>query len=220
MAAGQISVHRVESEGDFPQLLQVEEQAYGVSKMMTMLFGQEDGEQDPTFRLRLQNHVRSWREDPACVYLKAVAETGEIVGMGVWYFYTDPSLSRNPWTKIRLPPRANQALCDHYFGALVKAREDTFPSDEPYALMANLVVSPAWQRKGVGKLLLEWGLKVADDKGLKCWIDASPQGLGLYKQCGWQEAKVLEFDLSSWGGDFGDVHRTMCMVRRLKARSS
>jgi len=48
--------------------------------------------------------------------------------------------------------------------------------------MALLGVEPGFQRMGVGKRLLEWGLEKADREGLECWIEASPVGKPLYEK--------------------------------------
>ena len=66
--------------------------------------------------------------------------------------------------------------------------------EKPHLLMAILAVSPKYQRAGVGKKLLAWGLKQADALQLGTWIDASPQGLGLYKTMGWREVGHLDID--------------------------
>jgi GNAT superfamily N-acetyltransferase len=66
--------------------------------------------------------------------------------------------------------------------------------------VADLAVSPQYQRMGVGRKLLDWSLPVADDRQLYCWIDASPRDLGLYRQLGRIEVGKLEFDPRTWEG--------------------
>ena len=208
-----VTVAEVATEADFDALVDVEDQAYGVSKMITLLFGSYlPSQREDTLRLRKARHLHARRNDPACTYLQAVTGRGETVGMAVWYFYTEPTYSRDPWP-AEAPPGANEDLYAEYFGALVKAREKRFGCDRPYVLMANLVVSPRWQRMGIGKALLEWGVHRADELRLERWIDASPHGIGLYRRFGWQEVETLEFGLAKGGGAAGDVHRTVCMVR-------
>jgi GNAT superfamily N-acetyltransferase len=122
-----------------------------------------------------------------------------------------------------MPEGGNRELREHYFGELLRAREEEFPSSatersgeetQSYAFLANLVVAPEYQRRGVGKLLLESGLRRADELGLATWLDASPYGLGLYKKYGFKEVKTLEFELGSWGGKAGEIHRSVCMLRK------
>ena len=219
MSEPNITVFPVTSQEDFSHLVKVEEQAYGSSKMLSLLFSpspsisSDQSHSDLITNLRLERHVKSWKDDPSSVYLKAVTSKGEIIGMATWNFYTDASISRDPWRGMKVPEGGNQELGNHYFGTLVRAREEVYGESRSYVLLANLVVAPNWQRMGVGKVLLEWGLQEVDELGLECWLDASPYGLGLYKRYGWKEVKVLDFDLSRWGGEDGDVHRTVCMIR-------
>lgn len=44
----------------------------------------------------------------------------------------------------------------------------------------TIAVTPEHQRKGVGRMLLDWGCDVADKNNLNCFVMASPDGLGLY----------------------------------------
>jgi hypothetical protein len=50
--------------------------------------------------------------------------------------------------------------------------------------MTDLVVLAQYQRMDVGRKLLDWGLRVVDDKQLDCWIDASPAGPGPVLEIG------------------------------------
>ena len=55
---------------------------------------------------------------------------------------------------------------------------------KPYILMHEMAVSPEWQCKGVGKRLLEWGIREVDKKGLGCWVNASEAALGFFEGFG------------------------------------
>ena len=91
---------------------------------------------------------------------------------------------------------------------------------EKHVLCCVLVVKPGAQRRGVGGALLRAGLRVVDaldeGKGWRCWIDATPQGAGLYRRLGWQEVHSVTTDLEKWGGVGSDVH--LGMVREAHAR--
>ena len=55
---------------------------------------------------------------------------------------------------------------------------------KPYILLHALAVAPGLQGKGVGRRLLEWGLEIADRERWECWVDASREGVGLYRKVG------------------------------------
>jgi ribosomal protein S18 acetylase RimI-like enzyme len=43
---------------------------------------------------------------------------------------------------------------------------------------------PSYRRKGVASMLMDWGVQQADRDGLRCFVDASDQGVPLYKKYG------------------------------------
>jgi predicted N-acetyltransferase YhbS len=139
--------------------------------------------------------------------------------MAVWHFFTDPTFSRNPWQSIQYEA-GEGSLADRYFGELVRVREETMGRTRPYALLANLVVKPTWQRQGTGRRLIEWGLEKIETAGLDCWLDASPYGKVLYERYGWQEVRILEFDVPAEDGSVNSVHRNFCMLRAGKLQSN
>ena len=77
-----------------------------------------------------------------------------------------------------------------------------------------LDVHPDYQRKGAGRMLVEWGLNVADEKALPCWLQASPQGAGLYRKLGFEDVGKMDIDMSSFGGK--GVYQYVCMIRPTK----
>lgn len=85
-----------------------------------------------------------------------------------------------------------------------------------YAYCNTLVVDPEWQRRGIGKRLLEDVLSIVDEKGWEAFIDASPAGLGLYKKLGWEEVGRNIADLGNYGGEKGRLDTTVSLVRKPK----
>jgi predicted N-acetyltransferase YhbS len=65
-----------------------------------------------------------------------------------------------------------------------------------------MTVHPDHQRRGVGGLLLESGLKVANERGWKTVVMSQPQGIRLYEKHGFITSTVVEQDDSKFGGDF------------------
>jgi GNAT superfamily N-acetyltransferase len=63
-----------------------------------------------------------------------------------------------------------------------------------------LAVRPEYQRKGLGGLLLEHGLALADRDGARTYIEASKKGFPLYKKYGWKEFDEVVVDTRPYGG--------------------
>ena len=59
---------------------------------------------------------------------------------------------------------------------------------EPCYYLDNLCVDFRYQRLGIGSLLLQWGLEVANEKKLCVGTEASPKGHGLYLKYGFEQS--------------------------------
>jgi GNAT superfamily N-acetyltransferase len=79
------------------------------------------------------------------------------------------------------------------------------------AVVNILAVRPEYQRKGLGAMLLEDGLALADRDGCKTYIEASAKGLGLYLKYGWKEIDEVKVDTRPYGGH--RIESTKCMMR-------
>jgi len=60
--------------------------------------------------------------------------------------------------------------------------------------------SPSYQRRGAASLQLSWTVGLADEKGLACWVEASPMSVPLYKNFGFevQDEVVCQRTLWQW----------------------
>ncbi|KAH2620353.1 hypothetical protein KXW54_009007, partial [Aspergillus fumigatus] len=64
-----------------------------------------------------------------------------------------------------------------------------------------LVTHPQHQGKGVGKALLDWGVRMADQKQARIYLEATPEGYPLYRKCGWRDVEDIVMDYSVYGGE-------------------
>ncbi|THY79458.1 acyl-CoA N-acyltransferase [Aureobasidium pullulans] len=110
-------------------------------------------------------------------------------------------------------PSANAALLDGFAEALTAAR-DRWIGLEAYLYLKVLAIDPAYQRKGVGSLLLDEGLSIADRIGLQAYLEATEVGRPLYKRKGFEDRDYMDFDVAKYApAAEGEDHRFMCMVR-------
>jgi ribosomal protein S18 acetylase RimI-like enzyme len=65
----------------------------------------------------------------------------------------------------------------------------------------SLGVHPDHQKKGIGRMLLDWGIKEASKQGKECYLVATPAGLPLYRSAGFEDVRVLDI--------FGTPHVSM-----------
>lgn len=74
--------------------------------------------------------------------------------------------------------------------------------------MNILAVRPEYQGKGLGGMLLEDGLALADRDRARTYIEASAKGLGLYLKYGWKEIDQITIDTRPYEG-----HQIECTKR-------
>jgi GNAT superfamily N-acetyltransferase len=75
-------------------------------------------------------------------------------------------------------------------------------------------VRPEYQRQGVGSLLLQWGIKKADELEADIWLTSTPQAVRTYQTNGWELREIHALDLGKYGGN-GFYNRSW-MVRPAK----
>lgn len=69
-----------------------------------------------------------------------------------------------------------------------------------------MFLHPSYQRQGAGKLMMDWGCGLADHLGLPAWVEASPEGRGLYEKKG--------FKLVQWYTKTSQVDAEGSILRR------
>lgn len=83
---------------------------------------------------------------------------------------------------------------------------------EGHILLALLFVHPAYQRKGAGAMMVQWGAELADQLMLPAWVEASPFGHGLYARYGFEDVEHVRVATKSIVGEY------TCMRRPLKVK--
>ena len=59
----------------------------------------------------------------------------------------------------------------------------------PHWYLELLSTRKEYQRKGVGRILMEWGVEKADADGWECYLGSSAEGKGLYEKYGFMEVE-------------------------------
>lgn len=68
-----------------------------------------------------------------------------------------------------------------------------------------MAVHPLYRRLGIGTLLMEIGVSIADKHNIEAWMEASPMGKPLYQKHGFQSLFKVAFDTQKL--DASDVWR-------------
>ncbi|KAJ4353371.1 uncharacterized protein N0V89_005100 [Didymosphaeria variabile] len=110
-----------------------------------------------------------------------------------------------------IPPELRLDVLTAVLNPLRAAQNEIMGSSTPYLKLDSLATHPEHQRRGAGKLLLDWGVGKADEEGWRTYLDASPMGLKSYEKVGFKTVKEVTFDMEEWGGKGKDWWA--CMVR-------
>ncbi|EAT78237.1 hypothetical protein HBH56_231020 [Parastagonospora nodorum] len=128
-----------------------------------------------------------WPTDSTQYTLKCVdSETGEIVGMALWEIYLTTSKWRRG--KISWLSGEERERAEALISPLWNAREKLW-LDQKYIYCHAIAVHPDYQRKGIGKLLMEFGIGVAQQVELPIYIESSEEGVRLYEKLGCQRVR-------------------------------
>ena len=123
----------------------------------------------------------------------------------------DIASSRGEQAQPFVPPEVRLDVLTAVFQPLEAAEEEIMGKDVPYLKLKTLATHPEHQGRGAGKILIEWGLKKADEEGLRCYLCATRMGLNLYKKVGFEMVKSVTFDMGPWGREGEDWWA--CMTR-------
>lgn len=62
------------------------------------------------------------------------------------------------------------------------------------------LVHPSWGRPGIGRELLARACSVADERGLRTFVEASPVGKRTYEKCGFSSTETVTIGPARWTG--------------------
>ncbi|KAI1505827.1 acyl-CoA N-acyltransferase [Biscogniauxia marginata] len=96
-------------------------------------------------------------------------------------------------SQLPLPGNVNTAFADEFFGAMARKHEEIM-GDRPHWYLESFGVRTEHQRKGLGGLLLRWGLERADEAQVEAFLDSSPAGADLYTKHGFETKESMTFD--------------------------
>lgn len=109
----------------------------------------------------------------------------ELAGFSVWKFVEPSQSSDLAALQAKLTPESRETLLSRFFLQMYKTRE-SYMAEKTYYWLKLLCIDPAHQRRGVGSLLLTWGLQKASEQNIDAFLESSPMGIGTYHKAGFQ----------------------------------
>jgi GNAT superfamily N-acetyltransferase len=161
---------------------------------------------EKTRHTRLAKRITPTFSSPYCNWLVArYTPTGEIIACACWIAPGSPihnmfrksAVDFYGWREQYFPSSTefeelwegvDLEQWDGYFSRNDATREDVL-GEEPHWYLASLCTWPAWQGRGVGRLLVEWGCEKADaeERPVPLYLESSREGRRLYVSCGFVE---------------------------------
>lgn len=140
--------------------------------------------------------------DPNTTFIKAVeSSSGEIVGFAKWNIYANNTLpdsasikghENNYWSDAPEELAYARHLMEVFGTERNKAIQD---SKGNIVSLDILAVDPKHQRKGVGHVLVKWGIDKADAMDVDAVVESSVFGKGLYEKNGFVFLKDVELEV-------------------------
>ncbi|KAI9837919.1 MAG: hypothetical protein M1837_002658 [Sclerophora amabilis] len=173
--------------------------------------------------IMLERHSSSFRNNPAARYIKMVdPATNEIASFAKWVKRDGENDRKGggvpgPAEQKVWPAGANAALLEEFYGSM-DSKSAELMGNTPHYLLSTLATHPKYQGRGAASTLLDWGTKQADADGIPAYLEASPDGLRLYRSRGFEERGVLDMALEKYGGK--GQYRMVLMLRPVREPKS
>lgn len=86
-------------------------------------------------------------------------------------------------------------LTDH---AMDQFMSQMMPEGSRCRYIVGINVDPAYQGRGVGSRLIQWGTDKADSEGVRCWVSSSMAGHLAFEKQGFRQVSTVEADLDEY----------------------
>jgi GNAT superfamily N-acetyltransferase len=186
-----LQLHEVQSDGDFDALIPLLWHSYSSPRIpfLPLLFSaQEDLPESKAKAMEMSKHMflKMHHADPSSHWLKVVeSETGEIVGGCRWHFHTTNPYEGAKPSKFVAPFSANETekeFASLVLGQILNPRAERYC--KPHAHLHICFVHPEHRRKGVGALMMTWGVGRANETKVEAFLESTPVGRHLYERFG------------------------------------
>ncbi|KAH7357429.1 acyl-CoA N-acyltransferase [Pyrenochaeta sp. MPI-SDFR-AT-0127] len=196
------------SDEEVSRVCEIESLAYQNSPLSPIL---APGPFPPDSRQqRVDEMINKRKEDPSAVYLQVFdEETENMVAFAKWHiFETAEAVAANS-RPIILDEGRNKEACMLLYGGL-KDRKKEIMGNKPHLYLHMLSTDPAFQGKGAGGMLVDWGTRKADELNLPAYLESSAAGRRVYQKRGFRDIEVFKVDFSPFGGT---LHEQPLMLR-------
>ncbi|KAJ5199672.1 Acyl-CoA N-acyltransferase [Penicillium cf. griseofulvum] len=150
-------------------------------------------------------------------------ETGQVVGYARWSLPPIMAKKGDVWLEAQVAERtsADRAMYETQYqentrngqpiglkgGEMMRYRSRPLEEADarimpggPFLTLDYLTTDPSFWRRGIGRMLVQSGLQIADQQGIKTYVMSEPAALKLYLSLGFQLVDTVSVDYSQYGG--------------------
>ncbi|KAH8892583.1 acyl-CoA N-acyltransferase [Thozetella sp. PMI_491] len=212
----------VASREDLPALAEINRAAY--SRETISRFGWKNWPDEKNMLAFLTSRIAQRLDQPRSKIFKASdPDSGNIYGFVIFTLENAPAAAesvKQPVVDVsataaqNLSEFMNMDFLAYMQKEMGKLRSDLM--EEQHYYLSAFAVSPADQGKGIGSQLLEHCLRIADQAGLRTWLNAFPGSHSLYLRHGFTDVMHHDVDLNEWDKNrlrgYG-IYRSYLMAR-------
>ncbi|CAA9958252.1 GNAT family acetyltransferase [Pyrenophora teres f. maculata] len=159
---------------------------------------------------RARELIESRRNDPTVYYRQCRDEvTGKMVAFTKYLIVQNPDDVATPTDPPHIGSGRNIQATLMYTGSLAQKKREIL-GNRPHMYLHLLHTDPDHQGRGAGGLLLDWGIKRADELGLPIYLESSAAGHRFYQNRGFKDVEFFKVDFTPWGGP---IHQQPLMLR-------
>ncbi|GLA01933.1 hypothetical protein AnigIFM60653_001224 [Aspergillus niger] len=201
----------VASDSEFDELVRCEFDAYenpqcNLKNLFFPIQGSSPTARDAAIQDAVKRQIHWHRSDPSSQWIKVIdVESGKIVGAACWHIYeTNPytvtSDEECNWWPTGEARNIANALMGQFLVPRMTYMNKPHITNNPItcSVLDICFTHPTYRRRGVGNMLMEWGVQKAEEKNLESYIDATEIGRELYSKWGFVEGRQREFTLASF----------------------
>ncbi|MCJ1307436.1 hypothetical protein MMC25_001082 [Agyrium rufum] len=215
---------------DYAQIVPIQFAAFAAEPYHDMLF--PGGPSLANYAMVAKMLEKETEEDPTAVFLVVVevgvdgtTDAGQehrldgaegkqevIVGAGRWNVYEEPFYPKEGWEDVKADwleeGTAEREYCEIVHGD-IKRKRIRAATGRRGCFLDLLYVDPAHHRRGVGQLIVGWGVKKADELHAMAWLEATQAGMGLYQRNGFQ---IIEHSVTQVPEKWKEKDKVECWI--------
>ncbi|KIW12471.1 hypothetical protein PV08_09748 [Exophiala spinifera] len=176
-------------ESDIPTLCDIFFAAFTNDLVMSQTFPDV-----PDVRAFWESILKKGLEDPKC-HTRCIVDTtlsgSPVVAYSRWIACNKDEV---PPEGPLYPTGGNVEVCEAFFPQLRDKKLEIMKGRE-YWYLGLLCCRPSHQGQGAGRMLMQYGIDLADKERKEVYVEASPPGAPVYRKFGFKEVdRVVMFD--------------------------